>query len=412
VTIGDKVRIVARLGDGVRNSMLATRRFALVALAVSLAAPAVASADDSVTVLGMRSLEGDDDFALTLSGALRYAASQVAGWDVSDREISLDQMMLAHGCDEPSTGCMSAVASSLDTQKVIFGTVERVTSGDDFDFAVHIRMFDAGSSGIEGEVSDTIPRVRSDIDQLRARVRRYVDQLAGEVQTGTLVVGANVEGAEVFIDGDSLGFISGGELRADLPAGAPEVEIRAEGYATFSQRVTIDGGGQATVEAVLVEGEGDAVEVGGSVSSGGGLSQSTLGWLFIAGGGVGLVFATVAGLVLDGIGELQLGLDLVGDDERVTAYREATLEGDDFCDRADQNAGSDSEAEYVSGKCSSASTWTAIWWTGLIAGAVLGGVGAFFLLTDEGEENPADAGLVLAPILDEHRAGVSATLSF
>src|SRR5687768_10366687 len=101
---------------------------ALLALAL---APAVARADDSVVVLGITSMEGDDEIARNLTGALRHAASQVHGWQVSDSEVTLAQMSLAHGCgDTPDPDCLAQIASALASQRLVYGLLRR--EGDGF----------------------------------------------------------------------------------------------------------------------------------------------------------------------------------------------------------------------------------------------------------------------------------------
>src|SRR5689334_2934443 len=55
---------------------------------------ATARAQETVVVLGLTSLEGDDEYARNLSGALRHAATAVRGWSVSERDVALSQMEL------------------------------------------------------------------------------------------------------------------------------------------------------------------------------------------------------------------------------------------------------------------------------------------------------------------------------
>lgn len=395
------------------------RRLAVLAASTTLlAAPAVAFADDTVVILGFQSMEGDDDFALSLSGAVRHAASQIAGWNVSDREVSLDQMSLAHGCDAPNASCMESIAATLEVDRVIFGTVRRSSSGADFDFDVNVQIYDARSNRIAETIEDRVPRIRSDIDHLRGRVRRYAEQLAGQVMSGTLVVVSNVEGAEVFVDGDSLGFISGSELRSQLPAGDRQIEIRADGYETFHQTVEVTASTDNTLEAVLIEGEGDTIPEE-TVDEGGGLPQGTLGWAAIGLGGAGLVMAVVSWLALDGIGDLNAGdLDLVSNNATVTSYRSTIGEDvDDFCVEADAGrtgAGFEGNLEDVQSACSSASLFSALYYTGLIIGVVGTGLGLVLILTEDEEQDPADRGerIALRPMLDQHRAGLSASLQF
>src|SRR5690606_22646690 len=119
--------------------------------AASVATPGAAQAQSgaSLVVLGIRSVEGDDEFTRNLTGALRHAASQVAGWDVSDREVTLAQMALAHGCDDPDPPCMAAIADSLEIQRVLYGDVRRTSAGDSFDFSINLHLFNGETDQIE-----------------------------------------------------------------------------------------------------------------------------------------------------------------------------------------------------------------------------------------------------------------------
>ena len=71
----------------------------LLVLVMCLSA-STALADARVLVLGMRSIEGDDELANALTEQLRTAARTVDGWQVSNTAVSMAQMGLAHGCDE------------------------------------------------------------------------------------------------------------------------------------------------------------------------------------------------------------------------------------------------------------------------------------------------------------------------
>ena len=99
------------------------------ALAASTAGTALAQQTD-VIVLEVRSVEGDDDFAHNLSRAIRQAAGDVEGWNVTSREVSLTQMALAFGCegDEPDAACMSQIASDLQMGGIIYGTIQRTSA--------------------------------------------------------------------------------------------------------------------------------------------------------------------------------------------------------------------------------------------------------------------------------------------
>ena len=111
-------------------------------------------------VLGLRSVEGDDGFAQRLTSALREAAEEVPGWDINDRRVSLDQMSLAHGCDQPDASCLSNIATTLQARHLVYGTVRRSSVRTDFRFFVSLYVFDARAGEIRGSLTDFIAPAR------------------------------------------------------------------------------------------------------------------------------------------------------------------------------------------------------------------------------------------------------------
>ena len=223
----------------------------------SALAPAVASAQ-TVIVLGIRSVEGDDEFARNLTGALRHSASQVQGWNVSEREVTLTQMALAHGCDEPDPTCLEQMAQTLTAERILYGDVRWTSAGQTYDFSVNLHLFNAQTNQIENTVTDTIPGVRRDIDDLREPARRYVAALSGAPRAGTLRVTVNVPGAEVFVDGESVGTADadGRLVVADVQAGSRSVRVVAPGHQSFASTVSVEAYGEASFEAELQAGGG------------------------------------------------------------------------------------------------------------------------------------------------------------
>jgi len=248
-------------------------------------APGLASAQDSAIVLGVRSFEGDDEFAHNLTGALRHEASQVPDWALSDREVTFAQMALVHGCDDPQPSCLGSIAESLSVQRVIFGDVRRTSAGSDYDFSVNLHHFNAESGRIEHSVADQLASVQTDIDNLREPARRWIASLSGAPPVGALSVQVNVPGAEVLVDGEAVGVVDAeGTLRlSEIEAGRRAVRVTAPGYAAFTATVTIEAYGEATLEGELTEG-------GGGGGGGGGVPVEVfagVGLLIVAAGAAG-----------------------------------------------------------------------------------------------------------------------------
>ena len=228
---------------------------AFVALAaLGTALPATASADTAVIVLGIRSVEGDDDLARNLTGALRGAVGRVPDWSVADAEVSLSQMTMVHGCEEPDAACMGQIAEELGQQRVIYGTVRRTSAGDEYDFALTLYIFNAESGQIEDSLTDNIPRIQTDIDDLRPRAVRYITQFSGMTRFGTIRLTA-VPGATVSVDDQNVGTTdeTGMLMISDVAEGERAVSIEASGYETFEGTVTVTPDEQSEFRASMVE---------------------------------------------------------------------------------------------------------------------------------------------------------------
>ncbi len=219
-----------------------------------MALPATASADSAVIVLGIRSIEGDDDVALGLSAAVRHEAASVPGWTISPNEISLAQMTLSFGCDEPDAACMAQIAENLEMDRIIYGTLRRTGAGNEYDYALTLYAFNAETGQIQDSLTDTIPRERRDIDDLRPRARRYVAQFGGQARYGTLRLEVNQPDATVRIDEQEPRTTDGSGvlLIEDLAEGQHQMQVDLEGFESYSSRFRIVPDEQTDVRANLI----------------------------------------------------------------------------------------------------------------------------------------------------------------
>ncbi len=269
-------------------------RALLVAPLLLASIPAFAQEDGQVFVLGIRSVEGDDELSRNLTGAIRQEARGVTEWSVADAEISLAQMSVAHGCDEPDAQCMAEIAEELAASRIVYGTVRRTGAGDQYDFALTLYNFNAGTGQIEDSLTDTIPSVQADIDNLRPRAERYIAQFAGQARFGSVRFQTTTPGATVFVDGENVGQTdeSGALIVEDVTEGNRDVRIEALDHETYEGSVRVVPDEQTELRARLVAEQ-----------------ETNLGW--IPGAAV-----IAAGVVFGALG-LKFGLDAQGQkDER------------------------------------------------------------------------------------------------
>ena len=390
-----------------------------------LSVPAVALADTSVIVLGIRSVEGDDEFARNLTGALRRAAEQVPGLQIVDRDVSLAQIMIVVGCDDPDAACMQQVAGQLGVQRVVYGTVRRTTAGANYNYALALFSFSAATNEIDQQLTATVSRTRSDIDDLRQPAREWMSVLAGLPQVGSVAVRSNVEGAQVLVDGAEVGVVSGGTFTAgDLRAGGHLVEVQAEGRTGFRQRVTVAIGETVTLEANLVEGRGvigpDEIPLDQQP-----VNRSPLGakfWIGVGATALGAVFASLTVYAW-------LKLDSINNDPQWLQYTaaapDANLPGgiSDICVPAEQGVSYGTAAgtsARVVDLCGPANTFEPLQYVFLGLGVVGLGAGIFFIATgiDSHDEEPAPGAspaagaLSIRPTFGLNRGGFEARLTF
>lgn len=141
-------------------------------------------ADDRtpVAVLGLSSVEGDDQVAGTISRTLHVHANQRDDWSVqTEVDVTLAQMILAHGCgDIPDRGCLTRIAAPMQTERqglILFGRMRRRGEGSD-DVRIELVLFDVRldrathRAVFDERLSDIIIRGRLD-----DAVGRWLDRL-------------------------------------------------------------------------------------------------------------------------------------------------------------------------------------------------------------------------------------------
>jgi hypothetical protein len=383
-----------------------------------LLGPSLVHAQRSVVVLGITSMEGDDDLAHTLTGAIRHAASRVDGWRVSDTEVTLAQMALAHGCsDEPDMGCLTQIAGTLGTQAIIYGILRRSGTDARSPFQLSLTLYDAQTQHIERSISETIPPNRTDIDDLREPARRMIAQLSGP-QTGSIRVLTNVPGAEVRVDGEVAGMTGadGSFVASAVPIGSHRVEVRAEGHQPWSGSVRVATATEMELHADLVATGGSGGDDGGGGGTGGDRSGgASISW---------------PGLALIGAGALALGatiyswvrIQAIQNDPEFVDYRQNwTVEN--VCTQASMGvphgAGTMEQqrqrAATVDGLCGEAGALEVLQYVFLTVAVGAAGAGAALLILDGGRGGSSErevASFELMPHLGPNSGSITARLRF
>jgi hypothetical protein len=388
-----------------------------------------ALADAKVLVLGMRSVEGDDELANALTDQLRGAARQVAGWAVSQTAVSMAQMGLAHGCDEIDAACLADISKGLQVDRIIFGTIRRTSARADHAYAVMLSLFDGQTGEIARQIDDTIAPDQTDAQALAGHAQRMLERLLSVESGGAISIQANVADADVTINGQPVGQTRDGALRLEgLEPGLYRVQISKAGFATHMSTVAVSEGADTSMAAVLTQDgaataaqkpyEDDTLDAHDGKR---GSDLSWLGWTLVGVGGASLAGAVVSMAVVND----------VNDDPLYEDYRDAVARGndrvrmqnnpqevvDDVCDAAELGLDygfSAGNLQKVNDLCSKGATFEVLQWVFLGTAVAAGGVGTYLLLTSGSEpsEPKAAAKLTLQPRWSPGRASLSATLRF
>jgi len=392
-------------------------------LVVATATPAMAEV--TVVVLGVRSVEGDDDFANELTQRLRSAAMGLGDWTVSDRAVSMSQMTLAHGCDEVDASCLNDMAKGLEADRIIYGTVRRTSARKVFNYAVTVSLFNGETGSIERSASVTISKQAS-ASQLEIEADRLIERLAVSAGGGVIAIKINVKSAEVRLNGKPVGRTRNGTLRLEgVRAGDHKVEILARGYTPHETTVSVSEDGQASVSASLTPlGEGSEAATLTTSSKdrdwdsgkGSGGPPTWVGYGLLGVGGASLVGMVVSWVIIQGI----------DDDETFLEYKDAVASGTmtgasnvpDVCVEALKGGSfglSPTDLGEVQNMCNTADVFEVLQWVFLGTAVVAGGLGTYFVLTsgdsDAGAAAPKPA-LAVTPTLSPDSAHVTATLRF
>ncbi len=371
-----------------------------------------ARADSSVVVLGVRSLDGDDELAREVSQALRDAAKTLPAWKISDRDVSLAQMSLAHGCDEPDARCMADIASTLEVDRLIYGTMLR----SDTTTEVSLFNFDAVTGQVESSITEKVPSDALVGVALKGTAATLAKRLAGIEPKGALRVRGNAPSARVLLDNKEVGVLDarGELLLAGIAAGKHNLRV-VKGDAQNAQEIEIREA-ETTTSQLMLEGvtltppedpeSSDEPNDRPRQRNQPPNLRRILGFSAIGLGGAFLV-AT---------GYTWYRIDAINDSDDLTTYRKQFTSSTNVCNAARDGALKKSKPNYgaledsAADLCDRADTLEILQYVFLGSALVAGGVGAYLLLTEK--KAGARHSLSLQPHFARGRGSVSATLRF
>jgi hypothetical protein len=401
----------------------------LLILMVGLAhARPVRAEDNAVVVLGLRSLEGDDEFANAMTEALRDAARSVQGWRVLERAVSMSQMTLAHNCEDINAGCLSEISRGLQADRVVFGTVRRTAGRSKFDYEVTASLFNNSKHSTVGTETQTVARSDAKHTRMLASQAQFImtHLAASDASSGRLTVEVNVLSAEIHMDGQLVGQAQDGKLNMEsLAPGEHTLEVSAPGHERHKETVHVSGGDQSTVVVTLTRvpdpGEVAAVATESTIpiDAPPTSERSSLAWLGYTLIGVGAASAVAWGASMYMI-EFQFNRDQAYQDYK-NAYKGRTL---DACDQALRGNNADGalspgELSDFQSSCRTGRTLQTLQWVFLGAAVLTSGLGAYVLISELGQGDGSQQAakrptprLTLDPLVDRRSVALQATLRF
>jgi hypothetical protein len=342
------------------------------------------------------------------SGASAYVVAPNSSKELTDEKLLMS-------CDNEARDCMAMIGVGLAADALLYGHVEK--KGEVY--RVSLKLLDVKAKTIEPG-SDEMP-VGGSVAGLS---RRLYGKLVGDSPSGAGALlltarsqsGAEVNGGRVMVDEDRKGVLSGGKLTvAGLTEGRHVVAIEVGGLQRFEATVTVHGGEQSTLDALLLD---RVAQVSPS------RSHAVL-WKVSLGTGIAIAAASGAFAIYgyDRMTHHKGSYDAAVDTATGKLFLDPTAPDESDCDR--------SEADLVTTKHAIVTdkvdfqrgcTWKSRIYTSFVIGSVglLGAVASLVMLArDPGSEERPPTGargkqpsVALRPIVSPDFAGGSLTLSW
>jgi hypothetical protein len=273
-----------------RKTTLAARLGALViASAVSVSATAAMAADPGPDTqpLNVVAIEGNDaeDQAEALTKALRNAVRASGGWSLSPGDYSMEVLVLSMKCtDPPDASCQAKIADEIKVDRYIWGYLKKQKNGNvGGELALWVRG--KGTTKVPIEYSANLTEAND--DSLKRVANDAFNKLTGGSPKGGIHIKAGAEGGQLFLDGEPIGALTGGEATLQIPSGTHKLTVKAPGYEDALTEVVIKPGKTTDVSVTLVK-----------ATPKGGLSGRAIAGIAMIGGGVAVAGGgAVVGLI-------------------------------------------------------------------------------------------------------------------
>jgi MYXO-CTERM domain-containing protein len=245
----------------------------LVAMLVVSAWTGSASAKPKIAVLGLEVVvpgtKADPEsvrIAKEITQDLRRRAVSGGAYVLapnSDHEL-LDEK-LANGCDNEALACMAAIGQRIGADALIYGKLERKSTGGLRGYQLSIKLLDANYKAMMRTSVDFVPLAdATSPDALQPWVRKAYNRITGVTGGGALKIHVeNIDRGTLYIDGEPRGTLARGRIEiAELAEGRYKLAIEAEGYPRWEK--VIDHSEPTLIETELQKGPAPGTTARGS----------------------------------------------------------------------------------------------------------------------------------------------------
>ena len=313
-----------------------------------------------------------DEQADALTAVLRSEVAKLPGWSLAPGDFSFDLLSLDLNCSRvPDRACLERMAvEKLHTNHFVWGSIEK--SGDKATGVLHLWQKDRDENSVNLSYSAALTDPAS--PELQAIVRAALLTLTGGRPMGSVDVTAGNVTGDVYVDGELVGKLTNGAGVIPVPVGDHVLEVRAPGFSTVSQEVTVLLNDRVPVILYPV------AEHGSAAAPSTPLNFRRIG----AYGALGVGAALAAGGLY-----YSLDTNKMRNDDGFKAYTNGVASGTNVCQHAADRhvatpqAGVPATPQQVDDWCQRASKNLVMQWVLYGLGAASVGVGTYLLVTDK-----------------------------